>query len=114
MASQANNLLSPRVLDSNYTQPEHEWIDLGAFRHLGAEVLVLTAGTGADSEKVLIESAAIKDAASFRPVTGLEVKLNTVGVSHVYADEFMRYVRVKVTGTVTGSPVVAVNIIAKE
>ena len=114
MASQANTLLSPQVITDNYTQAEHDWLDLGAFRHLGVEFLVLTPGSGGAGEKIVVESAAVDSDQSFTPVPGLEVSLNSQGTIHLYSSNFMRYVRVRATGTVTGDPVVTINTIAKE
>lgn len=110
--SQANTLMTPRVIPSNYTLPEHEVLDLGAFKQLGAEINVLTAG-GQGGENMLIETAAINEDTAFKPIPGMLADMGTAGTTHVYTDQFMRYIRAKASGTVTGSPVVAINTISK-
>lgn len=80
-----------RVITDGYTQPEHEWLDLGAYTNLGVEFLVLTAGTA--TEKMSIETAAVKDEGSFKTIPLVDVDLGTAGVFHVYTNQFMRVPR---------------------
>lgn len=114
MASQSNELMSPRVIPSNYVQPDHEVLDLGAYKQLNAEIVVLTAGTGGAGEKIVLQTAAVNEENRFQDVPTMEAVLNNVATVHVTTDQFMRYVRARANGVVTGTPVVTITTIGKE
>jgi hypothetical protein len=111
MASAYRRLLEPRSFSSDENQPLFEAWDAGNFRVLEVDFCVLKTGTAGNLK---LQHAAINVEESFIDIATISADLTASGHDYQEVTKFLRYVRWKVDGTVTGSPVAFIDIIAKE
>ncbi len=111
MASQYSRFLPLQTLSSTQTMPRDEVLDLGAYNTLQIQLRVLVAGSGGN---VKIQHAAVNEPDAFKDLSGASAALNATGNHFVTVTNFLRYLRWVTDGSVSGSPAVLIDIIAKE
>lgn len=101
-----------RMLDRQVVTPDAfgEAVDLGSMNTIGAQIRVLDPGSAGSIE---LQHSAVNEESSF-VVLGSGVNLNTVSNDVQTHSSFLRYVRWGSDSNVAGSPVVQIDIIAKE
>lgn len=106
-------ILPPQKLPTGFRQPVEDAVDLGGYSTLECAMSLLTPGTGTGGATLVLESAATRNGEYF-PIPGASMVIDSTGVSkHVQADSFLRFVRAAVVGSVGGTPVGGVGVIAK-
>jgi len=111
MASEYLRILDARSMAANDAMPEKEALDLGAYRVLAVQTRVLKAGTAGT---VKLQSSMTNEVGSFVDIPNLTWNLNATSNTIVSSGEFGRYVRWAADGNVAGSPLVVIDLIAKE
>jgi hypothetical protein len=101
-------LLDPRTITANDVQPRDQVADLGAYRQLMIHLRLLKVGTAGN---LLIQDAAVNEEDAFRTIATISL---SAASNPVEITAFLRYVRWKADTGVTGSPVVVVDLVAKE
>jgi hypothetical protein len=111
MASQYKRLLAPTTLSASMQPPLEMIFDAGAFQTLEVEVRVLKAGSAG---KIKLQHAATGDEPdSWIDLASATVDLDAAGASYLHVASFLRYIRWVGDGSVAGSPVVQVDLVAK-
>lgn len=117
MASQYVRLLDPQVVGPSLIQPRENWLDLGAYRQIVVSFRVLKAGTGDNAAAVIkLQHAAVMEDEAFAD-TAASVRVDSTAAAIPTTIEvtiFTRYIRWVTGSAVAGSPVVLVDIVAKE
>lgn len=110
--------LYTRVLDASTlsdgdgAEPTHA-VDLGEYRELHIFVRVTEAGTG-ESPTLVVEHSSRGETDTYVPFeTPVSVDLTTTGNTWVQVSGFLRYVAWRLTGTLSASAVVTLDIVAK-
>lgn len=107
-------LLPATQLSTGYEMSKREAMDCGAYKTLEVQFEVLTAGSGTGGEAVVLQHSSLRDG-EYLDISGTGIAIDSTAVSaYQHVSSFLRYVRVKVNGTVAGSPVVAIRVIAKD
>jgi hypothetical protein len=99
---------------ASWKQGRDEVIDVGAYRRLEVQFRLLKAGTAGTA---WLETAPVDEDEAFQQV-GAAVNLNGSGMTNnkqqISSDAFYRFARVVTDGAVAGSPVLTVDVVAKE
>jgi hypothetical protein len=118
MASKYVRLMDPTTLSASLTQDRDLIVDLGAYKNLIILARILKAGSGGGKVKlktaaVLGEPTGWVDLLDVSAAT-VEVSVDATGNTMKAVNYFLRYVRWECDGSVGGSPVATIDIIAKE
>lgn len=114
MASEAITLLEGRRFSGPETMAETDWLDLGAYKTLSVAFDLLNQGVGS-TPKLVIEHAAVARDDQFILLGTVDVALDgTEGMSYKFAGDFLRFVRWKVTGSISSPAAVAAYLVAKD
>jgi hypothetical protein len=108
MSSQYVRLLDARVLAPSQVCPIDKVVDLGAYGKLEIDPRVMTVGNGGN---LIVETSATNEDGSWRTIA--TIPLNAVA-NLLQVTSFLRFVRWRTDAAVAGSPVVIVDILAKE
>lgn len=111
MATKAATLLNAQPVPGDWTQSREDWLDLGAYKQLNVLFEILSTGSGGS---VKVQHAAIPEDGNFVDITGMSSDTGTAGADFKTTEAFLRYIRVVSTSGLTGSPVVAIRVVAKE
>lgn len=115
MASQSVRILDPQPLGASAEQPRDQVVDLGAYKQLVASCRVLKVGSGAGGGRVKLQTAAVNEPGAFHDVAGLSWVVDGSATGGMASSgEFLRYVRWVTDAGVAGSPVVCIDVVAKE
>jgi hypothetical protein len=115
MAGQSIRLLDAIVLSANKEQPRDQVVDVGAYRQLVIQGRVLKAGTGVGGGKLKIQHSAVNEAGTFEDLSSASWVVDSTAASAVVSsDTFLRYIRWVCDASVAGTPVMIVDVIAKE
>lgn len=110
MASEYRRLLDPGTAKPDVFQELREAWEAGAFRVLEVHVRVLKAGTGGN---IILQHAAVNEDDAYLDLAGSTTVLTGSG-AYFTISSFLRFIRWRTDGGVAGSPVVMIDIIAKE
>jgi hypothetical protein len=110
MASQYRRLLDSRTMAASEKQLADDVFDAGAYRVLEMQVRVLKAGTAGNLQ---LQHAAVNSEDSWQNM-GSAVAMTPTSIAFSTISDFLRYIRWTTDAGVAGSPVVVVDIIAKE
>lgn len=110
MASQYVRLLDATSLSASKESPLDKILDLGAYTQLNCQLKLIKMGTGGT---IKIYHSATNEPDSFLS-TGASWDLNTGTGAFIQITGFLRYIKWVTDTNVTGSPVVLIDIIAKE
>ncbi len=106
MASQYNRLLDSRVLAPNLTASPQAVLDLGAYTQLELDPRVLVTGAG----NLIVETASVNEEGAWRTIATIALNATSPIVQVL---SFLRFVRWRTDGQVTGTPTVVVDVMAK-
>jgi len=106
LASQYNRLLDSRVLGPNPSAPPQCVLDLGAYTQLEIDPRVLVTGAG----NLIIETASVNEEGTWRTIATIALNATSPLVQVL---SFLRFVRWRTDGQVTGTPTVVVDLVAK-
>ena len=110
MASEYRRLLDPSTAKATVFQELREAWDAGAYRVLEVHVRVLKAGTGGN---IILQHAAVNEEDAYLDLANASTALNGQG-AYLTISNFLRFIRWRTDGAVAGSPVVMIEIIAKQ
>ena len=110
MASQYYRMLDAVELGTDDKTDRADIFDAGAFNTLQIQARVLKAGASGTIE---VQHAAVKEVGAWRALCA-QNSLTTTTNTLITHDNFLRYVRWIVKGTVTDGPVAVLDVIAKE
>ena len=105
MASQYIRMADGQTGAANKTQESDKWLDLGAYRELGFQLLMLSAGSAGN---ILVEHSATAEDDNFVTLTGVTWFASGTG-GYQNATDFLRYVRWFCDGSVAGNPVFTID-----
>lgn len=89
-------------------------LDLGEYASLHFVITVVSAGESGDTGKLVLKHAAVNETGSYVDfATPVQVALNATGTTWFSADDFTRYAAWFVTGNLSGSAVVTLDLVAK-
>jgi hypothetical protein len=111
MASKAVRLMEPQSPAASTKQSRTEAQDFGAYRTLQVQPRVLKAGSGGN---ISLEHAAVNEEEAYTTISGTSVALNATSNTPITVSNFLRWVRWATDGSVAGTPLVLIDIIAKE
>ena len=111
MASIYHRLMPQQAFAANQRPPKDEVLDLGAYRVVQVQTRILTAG-GAGN--LILEHAAVNEPDAFKPVPSMSWPTVTPTNDFKTINDFLRYLRWGGDGTVSGTPVALIDIVANE
>ncbi len=103
--------LAAAAMSANYTTPDDDAIDFGAFRTVGVQRRALKTQAG-NANLVVLRHRATKESAWVDTTVGF--KLDGSDSDFQELPSFLRYIGVKAPGSADGSAVFAFDLIAKE
>jgi hypothetical protein len=101
--------LDARVVSANERQPREQVIDLGGYRQVVIQARIMKPGSAGN---LLIEDAAVNEEDAFGRAVATFSVVNGAPPAEVTA--FLRFLRWRGDANVAGSPVMIVDIVAKE
>lgn len=111
MAGRYDRMLDPRVVGPSEKSSRTEVLDLGPYSSVRAQIRVLKAG---NAGTIYLQEAAVNEEDAFFTLSGTTVNLNATANSIMSLSGHLRYVRWCTDGAVAGSPVVLIDIVARE
>ena len=118
MASQYARLLDPHTIVANFVPGRENWLDLGAYRVLEVSFRVLKSGTGTDATALVkLQHAPVMEDEAFIDLVGATARTDSTATSiptFVEVPAFTRYIRWVASSSVAGSPIVLIDLVAKE
>lgn len=111
MASLYHRFLPYQTVSASQTMTRDEVFDAGAYRVLEVQCRVVVAGGGGS---IKLQHAAVNEPDAFMDVSGGSWNLNATSKNYYSVTGFLRYLRWVTDGSVSGSPAVLIDIIAKE
>ena len=111
MASQYVRLLDSRTLNANDAMLERDAVDLGAYRIIVAQIRMGKVGTAGN---ILLETSLTNEPGTFVAIPNVTWAANVATPAVLVGEAFGRYVRWKADNAVAGSPVVTIDVLAKE
>lgn len=115
MASMYVRLLDPQALSASKESPREQVIDFGAYKQLNVDVRVIKAGTGTAAGTIKLQHAAVNEPDAFRNLTNASWVIDSTGTGgYLEITAFLRFVRWVTDSNVAGSPVVLIDVMAKE
>lgn len=119
MASLSYRLLDPMVIATGFKLPREQVLDAGAYNKLQMVLRRLKDGTSA-ATYLRVQHAATNEEDAFMDLKdkdGLVVQISLdnadASVKFLVVENFTRFIRVIAVGTVTGGPVLLVDLVAK-
>lgn len=112
MASMYRRLMEPTSITASQSQLTFDAMDAGAYLRLEVEVRVLKAGSG--SGNVFLQHAAVNEEGSYLAVASAAWPVNATGTFYLSITGFLRFVRWAGDANVAGSPVIQIDVIAKD
>ena len=110
MASETWRLLDPRVLGADDVQTLDLAFDGGAFSKLEIHVRILKSGSAGN---IKLQHAAVNEEDAYIDLGTATWAVTGTG-SHISVSSFLRYIRWVCDGSVAGTPVIMIDIVAKE
>ena len=109
MSNESKRLLDPRVLGADDTQDVKDAYDAGAFDKLEIQARFLKSGSAGN---LILQHAAVNEEDSYISL-GTASWATTGSGGHISISNFLRFIRWKADGSVAGTPVAMIDIIAK-
>ncbi len=114
MASTFVELMPPTKITTGWELDIELAADLGSFRTLEVQWNVLTPGNGTGGESIVLTHCATKHGV-YLTLSGSGIVIdNSAADAHKAVPDFLRFVRARAVGSVSGVPVIGAQIIAKE
>ena len=114
MAALYKRLVDSRIITAKWTLAREEVLDVGAYRKLDVQFRLVKEGTAGT---VWLESAPVNEADAWQQLGASASLLGTGfvnGKKQLSSEDFYRFLRVVSDGAVGGSPVLTVDVVAKE
>lgn len=103
--------LAPTKLTANYTTPDEQVVDMGAYRVVGVQRRALK--TQANTSLVVVEHNSTKDTDGWLP-SAVGFKLDGTDPDFQELASFSRYIRIKAPAGADGTAVFLFDLIGKE
>lgn len=114
MANTYIELMKPTKITTGWELEIELVPDLGAYKELEVQFAVVNAGSGTGGETLVLTHSATKYG-KYLAISGSSITIDsTAADSHKSVAHFLRFIGARAQGTVTGSPVVGIQIIAKD
>lgn len=113
MTSRSFRMMLERSLEDGATMDASEVLDLGDYRELEIVVTVLSAAEGEAPTLSLLHAPIHEDGAWLDFAEAVSVDLLMTGATWVHVDHLTRWVGWRLSGRISGSATVTIDIVAK-
>ncbi len=110
MSNLFHRILDPQTISGDMDQGVFEALDAGNYKELDISIRVMKAGSAG---VVRLQHAAINRDDAYIDLDGTNVNLNATSDNFVQVTAFLRYIRWRTDTSTAGSPVVTIDVIAK-